>query len=66
MTHVTYLHNNEEVLLLRKYWIVVVDILKLNDDSCISKKKAKRGLSLTSMLLMTTRRDAQGWCIQST
>ena len=46
MKHVTYLHNNEEVLSLRKYRIVVVDILKLNDDSCISKKWTKRGFSL--------------------
>lgn len=38
MNHVTYLQNNEEVLSLRKYRTVVVDILKLNDDSCISKK----------------------------
>ena len=46
MKHVTYLQNNEEVLSLRKYRIVVVDILKLNDDSCISKKWTQRGLSL--------------------
>ena len=44
MKHVTYLQNNEEVLSLRKYRIVVVDILKLNDDSCISKKWTQRGL----------------------
>ena len=60
MKHVTYLHNNEEVLSLRKYRIVVVDILKLNDDSCISEKRTKRGLLLTSILFMKARRDTQG------
>ena len=64
MKHVTYLHNNEEVLSLRKYRIVVVDILKLNDDSCISEKRTKRGLSLNSILFMKARRDTQGWCLQ--